>query len=145
LDKRGKPTKSGPRRDGVSFTTLYLPFSADGNFIRLKNVTVRGADMCATADGVVRKSDNALDVSGTVVPACGLSRAFNNVPLIGEILSGGNYNEGIFGVTYSIGGTLTTPQVQVNPLSALAPGIFRRLFDFNPKPAAQVQDNSKQK
>ncbi len=136
LDKRGTPTKSGPRKDGVSFSTLFLPFTADANFVRFKNVTVRGADMCATADGVVRKADNALDVSGTVVPACGLSRAFNNVPLIGDILSGGNYNEGIFGVTYAMGGTLTAPQIQVNPISALAPGIFRRLFDFNPKPAA---------
>ena len=135
LDKRGQPTKTGPRKDGVSFSVLYLPFTADGNFVRFKNVTVRGTDMCATADGVVRKTDNALDVSGTVVPACGLSRVFNNVPLIGDILSGGKYNEGIFGVTYAIGGTLSEPHVQVNPLSALAPGIFRRLFDFSPKAA----------
>jgi Protein of unknown function/AsmA-like C-terminal region len=143
LDKRGQPTKTGPRKDGVSFSTLYLPFTADNNFVRFKNVTVRGNDMCATADGVVRKADNALDVSGTVVPACGLSRVFNNVPIIGDILSGGNYNEGIFGVTYAIGGTLTTPQVQVNPLSALAPGIFRRLFDFNPKPAPPAPPGTK--
>ncbi len=142
LDKRGQPTKTGPRKDGVSFNTLYLPFTADGNFIRFKNVTVRGTSMCATADGVLRKNDNALDVSGTVVPACGLSRAFNNVPVIGDILSGGNYNEGIFGVTYSIGGTVATPQIQMNPLSALAPGIFRRLFDFNPK--AAPTNNAKQ-
>jgi hypothetical protein len=97
--------------------------------------------MCATADGVIRKSDNALDIAGTVVPACGLSRAFNNVPIIGDILSGGNYNEGIFGVTYAMSGTLADPQIRMNPMSALAPGILRRLFDFNPK-APTVDPNT---
>jgi len=86
---------------------------------------------------VVRKADNAIDVSGTIVPACGLSRVFNNVPLIGDILSGGNYNEGVFGVTYSMGGTFADPKFKLNPLSVLAPGVFRRLFDFNPRPAGQ--------
>ena len=143
IDKRGKPQKSGPRSDAVSFQTLYLPFSADEKFIRFKDGTVRGPTMCATADGVIRKADNALDISGTVVPACGLSRALNGLPVIGDILSGGNYNEGIFGVTYAMSGTFANPQIQMNPVSALAPGIFRRLFDFSPKPPLADTTNSK--
>jgi hypothetical protein len=143
IDKRGKSQKSGPRSESVYFQTLYLPFSADDKFIRFKDGTVRGPNMCATADGVIRKVDNALDISGTVVPACGLSRALNSVPVIGDILSGGNNNEGIFGVTYAMGGTFANPQIQLNPLSVLAPGIFRRLFDFSPKQAAP-DPNAKQ-
>ena len=137
VDKRGKSTQPGPRSEGVSFTALYLPFTADEQFLRFKDGTVRGQTLCATAEGVVRKADNALDISGTVVPACGLSRVFNNVPLIGGILSGGNYNEGIFGLTFNMSGTFADPKVKMNPLSVLAPGVFRRLFDFNPKPAGQ--------
>ncbi len=137
LDKRAKSAKTGPRSDAVSFEMLYLPFSADDKFVRFKGGTIRGPTMCATAEGVIRKVDNALDIAGTVVPACGLSRALNGVPIIGDILSGGNNNEGIFGVTYAMGGTFANPQIQLNPLSALAPGIFRRLFDFSPKGAGQ--------
>ena len=137
VDKRGKSTQPGPRSDSVGFSTLYLPFTADEQFLRFTNGTVRGSTLCATAEGVVRKADNAIDVSGTIVPACGLSRVFNNVPLIGDILSGGNYNEGVFGVTYSMGGTFADPKFKLNPLSVLAPGVFRRLFDFNPRPAGQ--------
>ncbi len=136
VDKRGKSAQPGPRAEAVSFSALYLPFTADEQFLRFANGTVRGQTLCATAEGVVRKSDNAIDVSGTVVPACGLSRVFNNVPLIGDLLSGGNFNEGIFGITYAMGGTFAEPKIQMNPLSMLAPGVFRRLFDFNPKPAA---------
>lgn len=130
LDQRGKPKKSGPRKDGISFKKLWLPFDIDAKFVRLGNVILRGTDMCATADGVIRKQDGALDITGSVIPACGLTGIFNNVPLLGDILSGGNNNEGLFGVTYAMGGTLNTPKIQVNAISALAPGIFRRLFDF---------------
>ena len=137
LDKRGQPTKSGPRSESVSFEMLYLPFSADDKFVRFKQGTIRGPTICATAEGVIRKADNALDISGTVVPACGLSRSLNYVPIIGDILSGGNNNEGIFGLTYAMAGTLANPQIQMNPLSVLAPGIFRRLFDFSPRGTAQ--------
>ncbi len=137
LDQRGKPTKPGPRAESVAFEMLYLPFSADDKFIRFKQGTIRGPTVCATAEGVIRKADNALDISGTVVPACGVSRALNAVPIIGDILSGGNNNEGIFGLTYAMGGTFADPKIQLNPLSVLAPGIFRRLFDFSPKGAAQ--------
>jgi hypothetical protein len=60
---------------------------------------------------------------------------FNNVPLLGDILSGGNNNEGLFGVTYLVGGTFSKPEFKVNPISAIAPGIFRRFFDFSPRRA----------
>jgi hypothetical protein len=102
---------------------------------------LKGTDICATADGVIRKSDNAIDVTGTVIPACGISGVFNNVPLLGDILSGGNSNEGLFGVTYFVGGTFVKPEIKVNPLSAIAPGIFRRFFDFSPKRAPPQETN----
>jgi hypothetical protein len=135
LDQRGKPKKSGPRKEGINFERLHLPFTTDDKFIRLGDVVLKGTDMCATADGVIRKSDNAIDVTGTMIPACGISGVFNNVPLLGDILSGGNSNEGLFGVTYFVGGTFVKPEIKVNPLSAIAPGIFRRFFDFSPKRA----------
>jgi Protein of unknown function/AsmA-like C-terminal region len=141
LDQRGKPKKSGPRKEGINFQRLHLPFTTDEKFVRLGDVVLKGTDMCATADGVIRKSDNAIDVTGTVIPACGISGVFNNVPLLGDILSGGNSNEGLFGVTYFVGGTFVKPEIKVNPLSAIAPGIFRRFFDFSPKRAPSQQTN----
>ena len=141
LDQRGKPKKSGPRKEGINFQRLHLPFTTDAKFVRLGDVVLKGNDICATADGVIRKSDNAIDVTGTVIPACGISGVFNNVPLLGDILSGGNSNEGLFGVTYFVGGTFVKPEIKVNPLSAIAPGIFRRFFDFSPKRAPSQETN----
>ncbi|OYW84435.1 MAG: hypothetical protein B7Z22_10665 [Hyphomonas sp. 32-62-5] len=41
----------------------------------------------------------------------------------------GRDGEGIFSLTYSVRGTLEKANVSVNPLSALAPGVIRRVFE----------------
>jgi len=42
--------------------------------------------------------------------------------------------EGIIGLTYQARGDLDEPDVIVNPLSMLTPGILRRLFEFGGPP-----------
>ncbi len=36
----------------------------------------------------------------------------------------------MLGITFSVAGRAAQPDVSVNPLSAVAPGIFRRIFEF---------------
>ncbi len=129
LDSRGRAKKSGPRKGGIRFKRLTLPFTTDAKFVRLCNVELRGDEMGGIASGLVRKADGAIDISGTMIPAQGLTRIFNDVPLLGQIL-GGTKGEGIFGITFAMGGTIAKPKTQVNPLSVLAPGIFREMFKF---------------
>jgi len=57
----------------------------------------------------------------------------------------GKKGEGIFALSYSVTGERSSPTVFVNPLSALTPGIFRRVFD--PPPIAsedQLEDESEE-
>ncbi len=130
VNSKSKSKKSGPRRDGLNFTRLKLPFTADAKFIRIDETLLKGNDLGATAAGIIRKSDGAIDITGTIIPAYGLNSALSNIPLFGDILTGGK-GQGIFGLTYAMGGTFTTPKFQVNPISALAPGMFRHLFEFD--------------
>jgi len=51
------------------------------------------------------------------------------VPLLGDIFVS-REGEGVFALTYGIEGPLAEAQVFVNPLSVLAPGFFRRLFQM---------------
>jgi hypothetical protein len=126
LDRQGKPKKNGPRRAGVAFSKLTLPFTADSRFIRIGDAVVKGPQMCATADGVIRKTDGAMDIDGTIIPACALNSVPGDIPIIGDILVG----DGLFGLTYALGGAISNPHFQVNPVSAIAPGIFRRIFEY---------------
>jgi len=61
------------------------------------------------------------------VPAYTLNSVLGNVPVLGQLLVS-RPGEGIFAFTYNISGTTSDPQVTVNPLSALAPGILRTII-----------------
>ncbi len=142
IDNRSKAKKSGQRRDGLSFKRLTVPFTADSEFVRIGDSLIRGNDLGATAEGVIRKSDGAIDITGTIIPAYGLNSFVGNIPLLGTILTGGK-GEGIFGLAYAMGGTMAKPKFQVNPVSALAPGILRKFFEFDAsgKPTRVKRDN----
>ncbi len=71
-----------------------------------------------------------IDVSGTVVPAYAINSALGHIPVLGEIFTGGKKGGGVFAVNYTMSGPTDDPQVNVNPLSALTPGIFRNVFDI---------------
>ncbi len=129
LDSRGKPKKSGPRVEGVSFKRLRMPFRTDAKFVRLCNVELKGNDLGGVAKGVIRKADGAIDITGTMVPLQGINGVLDDIPLLGQILTGGK-GEGLFAITFAMGGTISKPKTQVNPLSALAPGFLRKAFEF---------------
>jgi hypothetical protein len=54
---------------------------------------------------------------------------FSRLPILGMFLGGGE-NEGLLGVTYQVVGSPAAPVLQVNPMSAIAPGFLRKLFEF---------------
>ena len=144
IDRRSKSKKSGPRREGLSFTKLTLPFTTDAKFIRIGDSLLKGIELGATAEGLIRKADGAIDITGTIIPAYGLNAAVGNIPLFGEILTGGK-GQGIFGLTFALGGSMANPKIQINPLSAIAPGIFRKIFEFDgsgPPVKQKIQDSN---
>jgi hypothetical protein len=47
--------------------------------------------------------------------------------------------EGVFGLTYTLDGAFAQPRVGVNLLSALAPGVSRRMFEPLPDPEEVVR------
>jgi hypothetical protein len=77
-------------------------------------------------------------MSGTFVPMYGLNNAFGQIPILGLIIGGGS-DEGLIGVTYALVGTPGQPQLRVNPISAMAPGVFRKIFEFNQQPANPIE------
>jgi hypothetical protein len=124
---RTKP--SGPRNQGLAFTKLTMPFSSNRDYVRIGDSLIKGPEMGASVQGVIRKRDGALDIGGTIIPAYELNSALSGVPLLGDILTGGK-GQGVFGVNFALRGTMQQPRFVVNPVSALAPGIFRRIFDM---------------
>ena len=65
-------------------------------------------------------------MTGEIAPAYTLNSLLANIPLIGTMLSDGA--DGIFAASFSVNGPIDDPNVLVNPLSVLTPGIIRRLL-----------------
>ncbi len=118
----------GPRR-GQKFKKLVLPFSTDKRFIRIGDALVRSPEIGATANGLIRRADGAMDIGGVIIPAYALNSALGNIPVLGMLLTGGR-GQGVFGMTYALKGTINKPKFIVNPLSAVAPGVLRHFFQL---------------
>jgi hypothetical protein len=61
------------------------------------------------------------------VPAYALNSLLSNIPVVGILVAGGQ-NEGVFALNYRLSGALSAPVVTVNPLSAIAPGLMRKIM-----------------
>jgi hypothetical protein len=125
-------TAGGPAgaQNGVSFSRLRAEFTRQNGQLSVKDGVVKGPTIGATVEGSIDYPGNQVRMSGTFVPMYGLNNIFNQIPIFGPLLGGGS-NEGLIGVTYEIVGTPGQPVLRVNPISAMAPGVFRKIFEFN--------------
>lgn len=144
----GSPDESMPAiaqhhkvvRQEFEFDSLRAPFSVGHGQIVIEDASLHGALLGATLRGKADFNNKSLDLGGTYVLLQGLNNMFAPIPVFGELLSGPR-KEGIFGTNYAIRGNMERPQVFVHPLSALAPGIFREIFQLAPE-AQQVSPNN---
>jgi hypothetical protein len=123
--------------DGVKFekaeTQIYLtsriaPFEADQSLKKIAFVKGRttGSELGLTFNGSLDLQNEFYDIEGTIVPVSTLNKIVSNLPIVGRILSGGS--DAVFAATYKVKGSTTNPEVTVNPIAALAPGVLRKMF-----------------
>ncbi len=120
----------GANSQGVGFSGMRAEFTRQSGQLRVKDGVLRGPTIGATIEGVIDYPVNQVKMSGTFVPLYGLNNMFGQIPIVGLFLGGGS-NEGLIGITYEVVGTPGAPVLRVNPISAMAPGVFRKIFDFN--------------
>jgi len=136
-DSIGRPTgrqqETRRRRTRIAFNMMRVPFSVgNGQFI-MRDAIINGPTLGATMRGRMDLKRDQLDLSGTYVPLYGLNAAIGAVPILGDLLTGRS-GEGIFGMTFAVRGAMDNPNVLVNPVSAVAPGFLRQIFEFDQEP-----------
>ncbi|MCO5729943.1 DUF3971 domain-containing protein [Rhizobium sp. SSA_523] len=129
----GRSLNSAVKRDiDVSSAKFQRGFARivyrDGA-LSVENGVVRGEQIGATFQGMLRDASGAMDMTGTFMPAYGLNRLFAELPIIGTILGNGR-DRGLLGITFKVTGSIDQPKLTVNPLSIIAPGVFRQIFEF---------------
>ena len=117
-------------RQGIFFNRMELSFTRTAEQILIQNGWAVGAALGVSLRGAYQHiAPNKIAINGTLTPAYIINSFLGTIPGLGGLLTS-RKGEGLFGVSFSIGGTREKPQVSVNPLSALTPGILRRLFEF---------------
>jgi hypothetical protein len=97
--------------------------------LALENGVIRGEQIGATFQGIVKDQNGNMDMTGTFMPAYGLNRLFGELPFIGIFLGNGR-DRGLLGITFKLTGQTDAPRLAINPLSLIAPGVFRQIFEF---------------
>ena len=121
-------------RNNMFFSGLKVDFTRSPGRIVLHDGVVRGPVLGGTIDGLIDYASDDMDLRGTLIPLYGANNLLGQLPLVGLFLGG--EKEGLVGITYEVVGKPGNPVLHVNPLSALAPGLLRKVFEFPATPAA---------
>jgi len=113
----------------VAFDRLYASFTKRESVFVIGDAVLRGAQIGATFGGSLDMASGRLSLTGTYIPSYSFNNAFSRIPILGLALGGG-VDEGLVGVTFKVDGPASNPTLFINPLSAIAPGIFRKIFEF---------------
>jgi len=115
---------------GVAFSALRAEFTRQNGMLAIREGVVKGPSIGLTIEGTIDYFGNQVRMSGTIVPLYGVNNMFGQLPVLGLFLGGGS-NEGLFGLTYEVVGSPGQPVLRINPLSAILPGVMRKIMDFN--------------
>jgi hypothetical protein len=114
---------------GVNFTRMRAEFTRSPGKLAVRDGVVWGPAMGATIEGQFDYLRDDVRMRGTFVPAYALNNFLARVPIVGLFLGGG-HNEGVFGMTYEVVGPTGNATLRVNPMSMMAPGFLRKIFEF---------------
>lgn len=104
---------------GILFTEVEARFRLTPDQLYLTRSSATGPSMGISLDGTYNLGTSRLDLQGVLSPIFFLNG-------IGSILT--RKGEGLIGFNFSLTGPADQPNVGVNPLSALTPGMFREIF-----------------
>ncbi|MDR3374392.1 MAG: AsmA-like C-terminal region-containing protein [Ancalomicrobiaceae bacterium] len=115
--------------DDAVFDQFAARYMLRKGVITVTDGVARGQATGATASGQIDLNNQKMQMKGTFIPIFIVNNLIGRIPIIGEIAGAGR-NEGLVGVTFRVVGSVDDPVLQINPISAIAPGIFRKIFEF---------------
>lgn len=123
--------------NGISFNRLRGVVRIEDGIYSISEARANGSALGVTLSGTFDDRRDELDMEGTIVPAYFVNSLLGNIPVLGELLVG-EEGSGVFAASYKVNGSLDAPQITVNPLSALLPGVLRKIFDGAPADGEQA-------
>ncbi len=104
---------------GIQFSEVEARFRLEPDRLVLHESSATGPSIGLSMDGIHNLKTGVLNMRGVISPVYLINA-------VGSILT--RKGEGMIGFSYTLKGPASKPSVQVNPLSGLAPGMFREFF-----------------
>ena len=113
----------------VNFGSASVRLAWTGKTLSARDGILRGPVFGSSFEGILYNANGTINITGAFMPAYKINRLFGALPLVGAILGNGDEG-GLIGITYQLAGAVSDPTLTINPISAIAPGIFRRIFEY---------------
>lgn len=123
---------------GIVFSEAEARLHLSPRAVTVRRGNAIGPSMGISMEGFYDVAHKRLDMQGVVTPLYMLNGALEQTRLFGDLF-GRTKGEGVIGFTYRLRGPSAEPAVSVNPLSVLAPGLFRQIFRRPPPSMPQQQ------
>lgn len=114
---------------GIYFAEVDAKFRLTPSQLTLFSSSAVGPSIGLSMDGTYDVARKLFDMRGVISPVYLLNS-------IGSFLT--RKGEGVFGFNYTLSGPAASPKVQINPLSALMPGMLRDVFRSAPPPVDET-------
>lgn len=115
----------------IKFDNLSAVVAIEDRLLKIKDGSATSDELVITFDGEINAANEDVILKGALVPSYAINSIINRVPILGDLLTGGQ--GGIIALDYEMSGKIKDPKVSSNPLSALTPGLVKRLFSiFSP-------------
>nr|WP_167647720.1 DUF3971 domain-containing protein [Mameliella alba] len=113
---------------GIFFTDVEARFRLTPSRVIVSRSSAVGPSMGISLDGYYDLASGSMDMQGVLSPIYLING-------IGQIFS--RRGEGLIGFNFNLRGSVESPRVTVNPLSAFTPGMFRDIFRRPPPKLSQ--------
>ena len=113
----------------VDFDDARATIVKGPGYFQIDKGRMRNSQIGMTFEGMLYDQNERMNLRGTFMPAFAVSRIVGLIPIVGDILSNGK-DSGLIGITYRLKGPFKNPGIAVNPMSVMAPGVFRKAFEF---------------
>jgi len=114
------------RGEGIYFSHFDAPFEYTNKTLKIKEAKMFGNVIGFTTNGSYNVSSEQLNLKGIISPAYSLNSFIGKIPFVGSVLAGKDGT--VIAANYTIDGSLSDPQIAINPLSMFSPNSLKDLL-----------------
>ena len=111
-------------KKGVFFSGINITYKFDKERFQIQDLLMHSNAFGLTAEGFFTRDMTHIDVMGDIIPVYSVNDFIKRMPVIGALL-GSRDQKGIVGIQYHLTGSVTEPDVFINPFSIAIPTAIR--------------------